>query len=300
MPSSRRTLRQRSPPCRARKRHFKAGQSLRHGLRPSHLPLTREANLRQSCCPPGRPQLCVIATPVGDDACTAPAGAFRRPTGPQGPALRLEIVPGDPAAAPTSPGGMNPAPTAHGERPANRGGRGCPGKRRAGCPHPAGPCGSANTLPHPEAAFQGGAILRHGLRPCHLPLTREANHALSQSQPGRPHLCVIATPVGDDACIVPGDPAAAPTSPGGINPAPTAHGERPANRDGRGHPGKRRAGCPHPAGPRGGALLPAAPGSGISRRGNPSVTACGRATTRYLRVQICGKAAPRREGCSFV
>ena len=158
MPSSRRTLRQRSPPCRARKRHFKAGQSLRHGLRPSHLPLTREANLRQSCCPPGRPQLCVIATPVGDDACTAPAGAFRRPTGPQGPALRLEIVPGDPAAAPTSPGGMNPAPTAHGERPANRGGRGCPGKRRAGCPHPAGPCGSANTLPHPEAAFQGGAI----------------------------------------------------------------------------------------------------------------------------------------------
>ena len=124
-------------PCRTRERHFKAGQSLRHGLRPCHLPLTREANLRQSYCPPGRPQLCVIATPVGDDAC---------------------IVPGDPAAAPTSPGGINPAPTAHGERPANRGGRGCPGKRRAGYPHPAGPCGSANTLPHPGAAFQGGAI----------------------------------------------------------------------------------------------------------------------------------------------
>ena len=114
MPSSRWTLRQRSPPCRARKRHFKAGQSLRHGLRPCHLPLTREANFWQSCGPPGRPQLCVIATPVGDDACTAPAGAFRRPTGPQGPALRLEIVPGDPAAAPTSPGGINPAPTING------------------------------------------------------------------------------------------------------------------------------------------------------------------------------------------
>ena len=137
MPSSRRTPRRCPPPCRTRKRHFKAGQSLRHGLRPRHLPLTREANLRQSCAQPGRPQLCVIATPVGDDAC---------------------IVPGDPAAAPTSPGGINPAPTAHGERPANRDGRGQPGKRRAGCPHPAGPCGSANTLPHPGAAFQGGAI----------------------------------------------------------------------------------------------------------------------------------------------
>ena len=90
----------------------------------------RPAN-RDGCQPYG------AATHVGDDAC---------------------IVPGDPAAAPTSPGGINPAPTAHGERPANRDGRGHPGKRRAGCPHPAGPCGSANTLPHPGAAFQGGAI----------------------------------------------------------------------------------------------------------------------------------------------
>ena len=184
-----------------------------------------------------------------------------------------------PGAAQTPAGGPWPSPANHGERPAKRDGRGHPGKRRAGCPHPAGPCGSANTLPRPEAAFQGGAIPPSRPAAVPPPFDKGGKSAAKLRPPGRPQLCVIATPVGDDACIVPGDPAAAPTSPGGINPAPTPHGERPANRDGRGHPGKRRAGCPHPAATPRRCPPPAAPGSGISRRGNPSVTACGRATS---------------------
>ena len=184
-----------------------------------------------------------------------------------------------PGAAQTPTGGPWPSPTNRGQRPANRGGRGCPANVGRDALIPSAPAAAQTPCRTRKRHFKAGQSLRHGLRPCHLPLTREANLRQSCAQPGRLQLCVIATPVGDDACIVPGDPAAAPTSPGGINPAPTAHGQRPANRDGRGYPGKRRAGCPHPAGPRGGALLPAAPGSGISRRGNPSVTACGRATS---------------------
>ena len=60
--------------------------------------------------------------------------------------------PGNPAAARGFPGGINPAPTNNFYVWANRGGRavktnGCrfPGGRRAGCPHPAGPRGGANT-----------------------------------------------------------------------------------------------------------------------------------------------------------
>ena len=242
-------------PCRTRERHFKAGQSLRHGLRPCHLPLTREAKLR----PGGK------------------AAALRDRTPCRGRCLHR---PGRPCGGANVPGRDKSRPYGPRRTPGQPGRPRLPGQTQGGMPS------SRRTLrrrPPPcrtrERHFKAGQSLRHGLRPCHLPLTREANLRQSCAQAGRLQLCVIATPVGDDACIVPGDPAAAPTSPGGINPAPTAHGERPANRDGHGCPDKRRVGCPHPARPRGGALLPAAPGSGISRRGNPSVTACGRATS---------------------
>ena len=41
-------------------------------------------------------------------------------------------------------GGPWPSPTNHGEHPANRCGLDHPGDRRAGYPHPAGPCGGGN------------------------------------------------------------------------------------------------------------------------------------------------------------
>src|SRR5699024_4269711 len=49
------------------------------------------------------------------NARTAPAGAFRRPTGLQGPAFRPEIGPGSHAAPQTLAGRINPAPTNGGQ-----------------------------------------------------------------------------------------------------------------------------------------------------------------------------------------
>ena len=48
------------------------------------------------------------------------------------------------AAARGSAGGACPSPANRGERPTKRDGPDHPGNRRAGCPHPAGPCGGAN------------------------------------------------------------------------------------------------------------------------------------------------------------
>ena len=48
------------------------------------------------------------------------------------------------AAAHGFAGGPWPSPTNHGKRPAKRDGHNHPGGRRAGCPHPAGPCRAAN------------------------------------------------------------------------------------------------------------------------------------------------------------
>ena len=118
-----------------------------------------------------------------------------------------------------------PSPTNHGECPANRCGLNRPGDRRAGCPHPAGPCGGANAcgliwppcqrgrkrrsgdcversrrsrepqfkteefLRHVASLKRHLAVkqsLRHGLRPCHLPLTREAKRC---GQPGNNKPC---------------------------------------------------------------------------------------------------------------
>ena len=137
------------------------------------------------------------------------------------------------AAARGSAGGACPSPANRGERPTKRDGPDHPGNRRAGCPHPAGPCGGANvrgriwnpplqTAARPEATgkrrsplpwqtltgplVKGGESgdrgstslrkaaffkrkpgvrqsLRHGLRPCHLPLTREAKPPHPRGQP---------------------------------------------------------------------------------------------------------------------
>ena len=57
---------------------------------------------------------------------------------------RCSHRPGELAAAQGFAGGPWPSPTNRGKRPAKRGGHDLPGKRRAGCPHPAGPCGGTN------------------------------------------------------------------------------------------------------------------------------------------------------------
>ena len=83
----------------------------------------------------------VSQTSVGDDARTAPAGTFRRPK-TAGPALRPEIVPGTPQEG--SREGHGPPLRINFVFRAKPDKRSHPGDRRAGCPHPAGPCGGAN------------------------------------------------------------------------------------------------------------------------------------------------------------
>ncbi len=162
--------------------------------------------------PPGRPQACVIENPC------------------RGRCLHR---PGNPAAAQTPAGGINPAPTARGRRP------GCPGNHDFR--DIANPCrGRCLHRPGNPAAVQtptGGinpAPTAHGQRPgC------PENHGFRD----------IATPCRGRCLHRPGNPAAAQTPAGGINPTPTAYDQRPANRNGRDCSGERRAGCPHPAGP---------------------------------------------------
>ena len=119
------------------KRHLAVRQSLRHGLRPCHLPLTREAERLQ----PGHLPL------------TREAKRLRPPIGPLSK------------------------------------GAGCGESRRLGdCPPVA--CRSREPQFEKEEFLRRAASfnrhlavrqsLRHGLRPCHLPLTREAKRL----QPG--------------------------------------------------------------------------------------------------------------------
>ena len=72
-------------------------------------------------------------------------------------------------------------------------------------------------------------------------------------QPGRPRPRVVATSVGDDACIGPGTLRRCERLRADMESAPTNLPKRPVKPDGRGRPGGRRAGCPYPAGPCGGA-----------------------------------------------
>ena len=113
---------------------------------------------------------------------------------------RCSHRPGDLAAARGSSGGINPAPTNKFCVLANRDGRNHPDDRRAGCPHPAGPCGGANA-PVLKLPRCGG---------------RE-----------RP-------PYGAGRNMVAGRQSVATQGPaGGPWPSPTNHGKRPAKRDGR-------------------------------------------------------------------
>ena len=143
--------------------------------------------------------------------------------------------PGNPAAAQTPAGGINPAPTNNFYVWANRGGRavktnGCrfPGGRRAGCPHPAAPRGNINARGRiwPAPTNRGGRLTnRETANPRGVAnfcrgrcLHRPGNPAVTQTPAGgygiRPYdrrnrgqtgnRGAAQTSVGDDACIVPG------------------------------------------------------------------------------------------------
>ena len=192
---------------------------------------------------------------------------------------RCSHRPGNPAAARTPAGGINPAPTVHGQRPANRNGRGRPGGRRAGCPIPPDPAAARTSAggygipPYSQRKMPRSTGKRHSHvitnlcrgRCSHRPgnpaaaRTSAGGYGIrpySQRQGPRPtgkrHSRVITNLCRGRCLHRPGNRAAARTPAGGINPAPTAHGQRPANWNGRVYPGVRRAGCPHPAAPRGG------------------------------------------------
>ena len=127
------------------------------------------------------------------------------------------------AAAHGFAGGPWPSPTNHGKRPAKRDGHNHPGGRRAGCPHPAGPCRAANP-PFLNSPRCGGRE-----RPPYG--TGETWWPTGQPRPR------VITNLCRGRCLHrPADIAAARTPTGGINPAPT-------NRDkARDQPGKREPG----------------------------------------------------------
>ena len=98
-------------------------------------------------------------------------------------------------------GGPWPSPTNRGKRPTKRDGPDHPGNRRAGCPHPAGPAASHGPAERSRPFPTNGA-------------GRAANRE-NHGPYGTTNLC-------RGRCLHrPGDPAAARTSAGGINPAPT-------------------------------------------------------------------------------
>ena len=109
---------------------------------------------------------------------------------------RCSHRPGNPAAAQGSAGGINPAPTVHGQRPANRNGRVYPGGRRAGCPHPAGLCAGANAR---------GRIWNPPLQPTENAAANRESTTFASLQ----------TSVGDDARTAPAGAFRRPTGPQG-------------------------------------------------------------------------------------
>ena len=87
-------------------------------------------------------------------------------------------------------GGACPSPTNHGKRPTKQDGLHHPGGRRAGCPHPAAP--------------RGGTRRRFLKLPMCGGRERPPYRAGQTRRPtGKMHPRRAATPVGDDACIVP-------------------------------------------------------------------------------------------------
>ena len=126
---------------------------------------------------------------------------------------RDALIPPHPAPLQCSAGGPWPSPT-------NRGKHGGPEGKHKPRGQPSSPCRGAHCAPgrpfRHATSFKrqpaAGQSLRHGLRPCHLPLTREAK----LPQTPRP----TAPPVGDDARIVPQNPAPPQTPPGGYGIRP--------------------------------------------------------------------------------
>ena len=118
---------------------------------------------------------------------------------------------------------------------ANRDGRRHPGGRRAGCPHPAGPCGGAdvpilklprcggrerppygagaNAAADREIAAAQGPAGGYGIRPY------DRRHGARPN--GKPQPCGVANPCRGRCLHRPGKLYAARTPAGGINPAPT-------------------------------------------------------------------------------
>ena len=108
------------------------------------------------------------------------------------------------AAAQGPAGGPWPSPTNHGGRPANRCGLNHPGDRRAGCPHPAGPCGGGNVCGRDKS----------------LPYKPRRAHG----QPGNRNLRVIINLCRGRCSHRPANPAAAQTPTGGYGIRP--YGQR--------------------------------------------------------------------------
>ena len=146
------------------------------------------------------------------------------------------------------------------------GSRNHPDVRRAGCPHPAGPCGGARSrfLKSPRCGGRERPPYRTGEN-----IETNRENAAAQTPTGgygiRPYetarsaanrgaapSAISQTSVGDDACIVPGTPRCRKAR-GRDKSLPYDQRwtcDQPGSRN---HPDVRRAGCPHPAGPCGGA-----------------------------------------------
>ncbi len=182
--------------------------------------------------PPGKMQPpWLLQTHVGDDARTAPAGAFRRPTGPQ---VRLL---GRRSSRGLRRRGVREghAPPLHAvrARPAKWDCRGRPGERRAGCPHPAGPCGRAGFRGRDKSRPYGQILCsRQTGRPQCLPRFAGEGSAAGQAGPiwNRP-LHGVFTAAGMF-------PVLNRQGAAGVNARPTApgkHGGHPGKCNPRGH-----------------------------------------------------------------
>ena len=148
------------------------------------------------------------ATPVGDDACTAPAGAFRRPTGPQARLLGRRSSRG-PCGGANARGRDKSLPYDH------RKARSQPGKCTPAAPQPS--VGADSISARDPAASQG---LREGHAP---PLQTVAN-----AQPNR-MASTIRAAVGRDA-LIPPHPAPPQTPAGGSGTRPCGQRRCAANK----------------------------------------------------------------------
>ena len=189
--------------------------------------------------------------------------------------------------------------------------RGHPDGRRAGCPHPAGPCGGARSrfLKSPRCGGRERPPYRTGEN-----IETNRENAAAQTPAGgygiRPYetarsaanrgaapSAVSQTSVGDDARIVPGTPRCHKAR-GRDKSLPYDQRwtcDQPGSRN---HPDGRRAGCPHPAGP-------CAAANTHGRIWNPPLRngkACGQPESGRLlknKIRFRGTRALAKEGAFF-